>query len=189
MATNWIRFNGELNRLIRMANERGVADRPVIHKQLAWCYSKVQIMRYLSMRTLTLFLAGHQPGPDAAIAELFYSEYHPKSTQLAMSILGADELAPVVRKPRTSFGTDDACALNSSASWVDTFLNTRGRDDLRGVIGDPTQRPLRNGPRDAEGTSVSVTGDEALFLPNVYWSGVLRGGVPDSSRKLALIDA
>ena len=124
-ATNWIRFNGELNRLIRMAKERGVAEKPVIRQQLAWCYGQVQIMRYLGMRTLTQFLAGHQPGPDAAITKLFYSEYHQRSTELAMSILGADGLAPVGRKPRTSFGTDDASAPNSSASWVDTFLNTR----------------------------------------------------------------
>ena len=82
-------------------------------------------MRYLGMRTLTQFLNGHQPGPDAAITKLYWSEYHQTATELAMDILGAEATIPSGRKPTSAFGADDAGAPNSSASWVDTFLNTR----------------------------------------------------------------
>ncbi|NDC11962.1 MAG: acyl-CoA dehydrogenase, partial [Actinobacteria bacterium] len=92
---------------------------------LAWCYSKVQIMKYLGQRTLTKFLAGHHPGPDAAISKLYWSEYHKKSTELALDIMGLDALVPVGRKPSTSFQTDDSGAANSSMSWAMTFLNAR----------------------------------------------------------------
>ncbi len=51
-------------------------------------------MRYLGMRTLTGFLAGHQPGPDGAISKLYWSEYHRVVTELAVDILGADALVP-----------------------------------------------------------------------------------------------
>ena len=82
-------------------------------------------MRYLGMRTLTRFLAGHHPGPDAAITKLYWSEYHRVVTELAVDILGADALAPSGRRPSSAFQADDAGAPNSSASWVDTFLNAR----------------------------------------------------------------
>jgi alkylation response protein AidB-like acyl-CoA dehydrogenase len=124
-ATNSIRYQGELDRLFLLAKERGLTEDPLVRQRLAWCYSKVQMMRYLGMRTLTQFLAGHQPGPDAAITKLYWSEYHQASTELALDILGADALVPSGRKPTSAFGADDAGAPNSSSSWVDTFLNTR----------------------------------------------------------------
>jgi alkylation response protein AidB-like acyl-CoA dehydrogenase len=102
-----------------------VADSPLIRQRLAWCYSKVQIMRYLGLRTLTRFLSGHQPGPDGAISKLYWSEYHRVVTELAVDILGAEALAPGGRPPSSAFQTDDAGAPNSSASWVTTFINAR----------------------------------------------------------------
>jgi alkylation response protein AidB-like acyl-CoA dehydrogenase len=124
-ATGPIRYEAEFDRLLGLARERGVVDDPRIRQRLAWCYSKVQIMKYLGQRTLTKFLAGHHPGPDAAISKLYWSEYHKKSTELALDIMGLDALVPVGRKPSTSFQTDDSGAANSSMSWSMTFLNAR----------------------------------------------------------------
>ncbi|MGI9052352.1 MAG: acyl-CoA dehydrogenase family protein [Ilumatobacteraceae bacterium] len=124
-ATMPIRFQAELDRLVSLAQERGVAKDPLIRQRLAWCYAKVQVMRYLGMRSLTQFLAGHHPGPDGAITKLYWSEYHRIVTELAVDILGAAALVPEGRSPSTAFQTDDAGAPNSSASWVDTFLNAR----------------------------------------------------------------
>src|SRR4051812_43950770 len=124
-ATTPIRFQGEIDRLFLLAKERGVDQDPVIRQKLAWCYSKVQIMRFLGLRVLTQFLAGHQPGPDAGITKLYWSEYHQVVTELGVDILGADALVPTGRRPSSAFQTDDAGAPNSSASWVTTFLNAR----------------------------------------------------------------
>jgi hypothetical protein len=124
-ATMPIRFQSELQRLVKLAKERGLSDDPIIRQRLAWCHSKVQIMRYNGMRTLTQFLAGHHPGPDGAISKLYWSEYHRVVTELAVDILGADAMAPTGRAPSSAFQTDDAGAPNSSASWVGTFLNAR----------------------------------------------------------------
>ena len=52
-------------------------------------------MRYLGMRVLTQFLTGHQPGPDAAITKLYWSEYHQAVTELALDILGAEAIVPI----------------------------------------------------------------------------------------------
>jgi alkylation response protein AidB-like acyl-CoA dehydrogenase len=124
-ATLPIRFQAELDRLMLLAKQRGVADDPRVRQRLAWCYSKVQVMRYLGMRTLTKFLQGHHPGPDGAISKLYWSEYHLVVTELATDILGADAMVPVGRGPSSAFQTDDAGAPNASASWVGTFLNAR----------------------------------------------------------------
>jgi alkylation response protein AidB-like acyl-CoA dehydrogenase len=124
-ATQPIRFQGELDRLFLLARERGLDQDPVIRQKLAWCYGKVQIMRFLGLCVLTQFLRGHQPGPDAGITKLYWSEYHQVVTELGVEILGAEALVPTGRKPSSAFGADDAGAANSSASWVDTFLNAR----------------------------------------------------------------
>ncbi len=124
-AVSPIRYQAELDRLLLMAKERGVNTDPLIRQRLAWCHSKVQMMRYLGMRTLTQFLQGHHPGPDAAIGKLFWSEYHKVVTELAMDMMGADAMVPAGRRPSSAFGADDAGAPNSTNSWAMTFLNAR----------------------------------------------------------------
>ena len=124
-AVSPIRYQAELDRLLLMAKERGVNTDPLIRQRLAWCHSKVQMMRYLGMRTLTQFLQGHHPGPDAAIGKLFWSEYHKVVTELAMDMMGADAMVPTGRRPSSAFGADDAGAPNSTNSWAMTFLNAR----------------------------------------------------------------
>jgi alkylation response protein AidB-like acyl-CoA dehydrogenase len=124
-ATMPIRYQAEIDRLLMLAKERGLDTDPNIRQRLAWCYSKVQIMRYLGMRTLTKFVQGHHPGPDGAISKLYWSEYHLKITELAMDIMGAEGLVPTGRPPSSAFQTDDSGAPNTSASWVGTFLNAR----------------------------------------------------------------
>ena len=124
-ATMPVRFQGELDRLLVLAKERGRADDPEIRQRLAWCYSKVRIMRWIGMRTLTQFLAGHHPGPDAGIFKLYWSEYHKVVTELALDLLGPEAMVPSGRPPSSAFQTDSEGAPNSSASWVGTFLGAR----------------------------------------------------------------
>ena len=120
-----IAFEAEFDRLLQLAKDRGVNNDPRIRQKLAWCYSKVQVMRYLGMRTLTKFLAGHHPGPDGAIFKLYWSEYHKIVTELGVDLLGMDAVVPTGRKPSSAFSTDDAGAPNDSMSWTMTFLNAR----------------------------------------------------------------
>ena len=124
-ATIPIRFQAELDRLLILARQRGVAGDPLIRQRLAWCYSQVQVMRYGGMRVLTSFLGGHHPGPEAGISKLFWSEYHKIVTELAVDIYGPEAMTPDGRRPSSAFQTDDAGAPNSTNSWVNTFLNAR----------------------------------------------------------------
>jgi alkylation response protein AidB-like acyl-CoA dehydrogenase len=123
-ATFPIMFRAEIDRLLDLARSSGAAGDPIIRQRLADCYAKVEIMRYLGMRTLTKFLAGAEPGPAESSFKLYWSEYHQEVTELAVDILGASALAPTGRVA-TSFRADDVGAPNDSASWATTFLMSR----------------------------------------------------------------
>jgi len=124
-ATFPILFRTELDRLLELAREQGRQDDPRFRQRLAWCYAKVEIMRYLGYRTLTRFLRGSQPGPESSIFKIFWSEYHQAATELAADVMGPHALVPSGRPRTTAFQTDDPGAPNSTASWVGTFLGSR----------------------------------------------------------------
>jgi len=132
-ATLPLRFRTELDRLLAMARDRGVADDPVVRQRLARCYVKVEVMRYLGLRTLTLVLAGHQPGPDGAISKLYWSEYHREVTELGVAVLGAAALTPSGRPPSSAIHSDDPGAPNSSAWWSTAFLHARAETIYSGT--------------------------------------------------------
>jgi alkylation response protein AidB-like acyl-CoA dehydrogenase len=89
-----IGYRSELDAIIDLARDRGVAADPVIRQRLAWAHTQVEIMRYLGMQSLSKALAGEQPGPAASIIKLFWSEYHKLVTELAVDILGAEAMVP-----------------------------------------------------------------------------------------------
>jgi len=138
-ATFPIMFRTELDRLLELAKERGRADDPVIRQRLASAYSKVEIMRFLGMRTLTKYLAGGHPGPDSSIFKLYWSEYHKVVTELGVDILGPAALTPTGRPPMSAFTADEPGAPNSSASWVGTLIVARA-----GTIYAGTSQVQRN---------------------------------------------
>jgi alkylation response protein AidB-like acyl-CoA dehydrogenase len=132
-ATLPMEFRAELDRLLELAVDHGAATDPRIRQRLAWCYSKVEIMRYLGYRVLTSFLSGVTPGPESSIAKLYWSEYHQKATELAVDILGMHAMVPTGRPPTTAFRTDEIGAPNSTASWATVFLTARAETIYAGT--------------------------------------------------------
>ena len=142
-ATFPVMFRTELDRLVALARQHGVADDPTIRQRLARAHTQVEIMKWSGLRTLTSYLAGAHPGPEAGLFKVQWSEYHRRVTELAVDILGAAALAPTGRMPASSFQTDDPGAPNDSASWVGTFLTARagtiyaGSSEIqRNIIGE-----------------------------------------------------
>ncbi len=124
-ATNPILFRAELDRLLALAAMRGRDHDPLIRQRLAWCYARVEIMRYLGYRILTQVQQGTELGAAASVAKLYWSEYHVAVTELALDIGGLDGLMPAGRGPLRAVRTDDPGAPNSSGSWLGAFLNAR----------------------------------------------------------------
>ncbi len=124
-AVNAISFRGELDKLTVLARERGATHDPIIRQRLARAHTKVEIMRYFGYKALTSFLQGKQPGPDASIGKLFWSQYHQEVTELSVDILGADAMTPAGQAPQTAFRTDQPGSPNDTANWVGVFYNAR----------------------------------------------------------------
>ncbi|MET7924372.1 acyl-CoA dehydrogenase family protein [Streptomyces sp. NPDC005349] len=138
-ATNPILFKSELERLIELAREYGKDKDPVIRQRIAWCWSKVEIMRYLGYRVLSGWLEGKEPGPETSISKLFWSEYHLRVTDLAMDIMGMHAQSMKGRQPLRTYRADDPGAANSSASWSTGYLLARS-----GTIYAGTSQVQRN---------------------------------------------
>ena len=125
-ATNPILFRTELDRLFALAAERGADRDPLIRQRLAWCYARVETMRYLGYRILTQLHNGDaELGAAASVAKLYWSEYHVAATELALDIQGLAGLVPDRRGPLRAVRTDDPGAPNSAGSWLGAFLNAR----------------------------------------------------------------
>jgi alkylation response protein AidB-like acyl-CoA dehydrogenase len=158
VTTDPIRYRRDLDRLLELARERSRDTEPSIRDELAWCYARVEIMRYRGYRGLTRFLSGARPGADGAISKLIWSEYFQRYTELAMEILGLDALAPAGPGNGGALKVADAGTENSARCWVEEFLHARagtiyaGSSQIqRTVIGEqllglPREPRLDGGP-------------------------------------------
>jgi alkylation response protein AidB-like acyl-CoA dehydrogenase len=93
-----------------LARNSGKDQDPNIRQRLGWAHSNVEIIRFLGMRTLTKFLSGQHPGPDASTFKLYWLEYQLKLTELAIDILGANGLVQDGKFPSSAFATDSSSA-------------------------------------------------------------------------------
>jgi alkylation response protein AidB-like acyl-CoA dehydrogenase len=132
-----LRFEREFWSLVDTAREHGRDKDPLVRQELAWAYTQVQLMRFAGLRTLAQVAQGRQPGPEASISKLQWSEYHKRLGEIAVRILGADAL---VRPEGAGYQT---------STWQNTFLASRA-----GTIYSGTSEIQRN-----------IIGERALGLP------------------------
>ena len=125
ITTAAIEFGRDLERLRLLARDRGLDTDPRIRDALAWCYSRVQILRYQGYRGLTSLLNGQRPGADAAINKVIWSEYFRRYTELAVEILGLDALGPLGPGNGEALLVPVAGTPNSAACWMDELLYAR----------------------------------------------------------------
>ena len=125
ITTAAIEFGRDLQRLRMLARERELHTDPHIRDGLAWCYSRVQILRYQGYRGLTALLNGQRPGADAAINKVVWSEYFRRYTELAAEILGLDALSPQGPGNAAALMAPAAGTPNSSSCWMDELLYAR----------------------------------------------------------------
>ncbi len=130
-------FEREFWDLVETARKRGKTADPLVRQQLAWAYTQVELMRYSGLRTLARVAAGRPPGPEASVAKLFWSEYHKRLGEIAISIEGADGL---LRPDGDGYQV---------SKWQNVFLSSRA-----GTIYSGTSEIQRN-----------IIGERALGLP------------------------
>ncbi|BDX31305.1 acyl-CoA dehydrogenase [Mycobacterium antarcticum] len=125
VTTAAIDFGRDLERLCDLARDRGLNADARIRDELAWCHSRVQIMRYRGYRELTTLSNRQRPGADAAISKVIWSEYFQRYTELAAEILGLEALHPDGPGNGAALMAADAGTPNSAACWMDELLYAR----------------------------------------------------------------
>ena len=132
-----LRFEQEFWALVDTARKYGRHTDPLVRQQLAWAYTQVQLMRYSGVRTLAQVAEGRQPGPEASITKLFWSEYHKRLGEIAMHVVGT---AGLVRPDGDGYPTTE---------WQNVYLASRS-----GTIYSGTSEIQRN-----------IIAERALGLP------------------------
>jgi alkylation response protein AidB-like acyl-CoA dehydrogenase len=90
--TGYLGFEREFWSLIETARKTGKDADPLVRQQLAWAYTQVSLMKYRGLRTLARLAAGQQPGPEASIDKLFWSEYFKRLGEIAAGLEGTQTL-------------------------------------------------------------------------------------------------
>ena len=82
-------------------------------------------MRSRGYQALTRFLRGDNPGAEAAVSKIMWSEYFQRETEVAMEILGPEALTPDGRGAHGVIAMPDPGTANSSRAWVESALTAR----------------------------------------------------------------
>ncbi len=93
--TGYRRFADEYELLVDAARRHELAADLLVRQRLAGYYTKVQILRFNGLRTLSAQLAGKRDADIAALGainKLFWSEMHQQAMELAIDLYGAGAL-------------------------------------------------------------------------------------------------
>ncbi len=147
--TQYLPFRAELNMFIEAAKELGKSDDPLVRQDVAKFHTKVEIMRYRGMQALSRYIKGQQPGPEASIGKLFWSNYHQEITEAAMDLFGAQAMVGFGEDTRGGLGAPAIGTDNTAANWMSSFFIARP-----GTIYAGTSEVQRN-----------IIGERVLGLP------------------------
>lgn len=135
--TQHLRYEREFWDLVETARKASASDDPMVRQDLAWAYTHVELMRYSGLRLLATLAAKREPGPEASVNKLFWSEYHKRFGNVAINLVGAQGM---IRPEGSGYRTD---------RWQQAFLGSRA-----GTIFSGTSEIQKN-----------IIGERALGLP------------------------
>ncbi|MCU1430479.1 MAG: acyl-CoA dehydrogenase [Actinomycetia bacterium] len=124
------------NAILRLARECGVTDDPDFRQQLASCYTRFEILKWIGLRARARAAAGQKLGPEASVMKLFVSQRIARDGDLVLAMEGAHGM----------LRNEDAM---QDGMWQQVFLN---QWSIR--IGGGTEQIQRN-----------VLGERVLGLP------------------------
>ncbi len=119
------RMRAAADALLELARERGLDRDPVIRQRLAWVFSKVEILRFYGMRTLTAVLGNGVLGPESSVNKILWSELFQKMTELSLDLLGAEGTVIEGTAPLSNLAPDAAGDPPGSNRWITHFLGAR----------------------------------------------------------------
>jgi alkylation response protein AidB-like acyl-CoA dehydrogenase len=117
--------------LIALAQQRGVADDPLVRQAVVEAHLRSELLRYLRLRSQTALSKGERPGPEGSVMKLAYARFMQQMTTTAMHLQGALGML------------DDPSLLPRGGVWTTKFLHSPslriagGSDQIQGnIIGE-----------------------------------------------------
>ncbi len=83
-----ISLKNALQRVVRLARERGRANDPVVRQKLTGLWIGEQALQMNGYRSLTKILRGGAPGPEGSTSKLYWSQLDQQLAQLGTELLG-----------------------------------------------------------------------------------------------------
>ncbi len=88
-----VTIRNRLDTIIELAknvyrNGKPLSADPVFRQKLADAYIRVDVMRLNNYRTISSHLRGREPGPEASLEKLYWSEAHQKMQEVGQELLG-----------------------------------------------------------------------------------------------------
>lgn len=131
-----------MDRLTEMATEHGKTTDPVVRQELAALQSRVEILRFSGLRTVTSMVNGGELPGAASISKILWTELYQDITLTAMSLLGASATAhdgvvtSVTLPPGTEVDRDPARWLNHLLCARPASIYSGSNEIQRNIIGE-----------------------------------------------------
>jgi hypothetical protein len=109
--TQHVQHTNDFWAAVKLVRELGLEEDPIVRQQLAWAYSRVEIMRFSGLRLLAALADRRDPGPSSSINKMFWSEYQQRFAEMIANWRGMS--STVVRD---DYGLD---------RWQGMFLTSR----------------------------------------------------------------
>ena len=93
-AASAIALRRDLDELIGLINERGLADDPVTRQRVAELKIGTEALRLGALRSLTQQMKVGIPGPEGSLAKWEWAQTNQQLTELAADLLGPEALEP-----------------------------------------------------------------------------------------------
>jgi alkylation response protein AidB-like acyl-CoA dehydrogenase len=117
--------------LIALAQQRGLADDPLVRQAVVEAHLRSELLRYLRLRSQTALSQGTRPGPEGSVMKLAYARFMQQMTTTAMHLQGALGML------------NDPSRLPRGGVWTTKFLHSPslriagGSDQIQGnIIGE-----------------------------------------------------
>jgi len=122
-----VRLRESFSRMVEVCktlkrNGKPTIEDPMIRQKLGEIYAETEVLRYASLRLLTRLEKGQQPGPEASISKLHYSELDKHVQELFLEILGP--YGQQVDAP-DDYALEPDIAVGEAGSWAYAFFWSR----------------------------------------------------------------
>ncbi|MGC5255699.1 acyl-CoA dehydrogenase family protein [Gordonia sp. DT218] len=182
------RYRSTVDKVLRLAVDRGYADDPLVRRELALAETSVRSITANSARALDAVLRGADPGGVASVNRLVKSEFEQHLHRLALRLTGNGAVLGarsdgVVENGRWTYGYLMSRAATIGAGTSEIQRNTIAE----GVLGLPSHRGEGTRPRTVvPGRPLTAPGDDESAIREA-----LRGSIAasvDTSRLLGRED-